>query len=271
MFIYTYTDGIKSTEQKLLNESVSADRLWKDYAIPFYTEKNTSVQSVANAEFMRMNKCERVRRYVFWYDLSEASKAKFVKLLEKRNPNMSILIVLWPRTPRVAQLYPEVTFPRVVNSVTGTVVDESDLEQISMDGAYQDGNFTRDVGFVMRVYHEGAVQSEKVLDQVDSVGRPIASQLMEDFLKDALEQVGQSNTLELTYHTQCGPMRRYFLHYDGNLTMPMLGRLLHSPDLPAQSGYRITFVPQSSVREPFIVDAGTQEGHTAFGRRLHRF
>jgi len=162
----------------------------------------------------------------------------------------------------MAAFYPDVTFPRVVNSVTGTVVDASDLEERSMEGAYQDGRFTRDVGFVMRVFSEGTSQYEQQLEQVDAKGRQLALQLMEDFLVPTFGS-DRHNTLELTYHTQCGPMHRYFLHYDENLSMAMLDRLLNNSDLPAQAGFRITFVPRTTLTDLMLgrnvlVNAGTR-------------
>lgn len=256
MLIFTVSDGVVSTQQILLRDE-SVDHMWQ-YAERFYERKNREVQSLANAEFMRMNGCERVRRYMFYYDLTPASKAKFADLMQKKNPKMSILIVLWPRTPRMVDLYPDVTFPRVVNSVTGTVVESNDLELTSYEGAFQDGKFTRDIGYVMRVFKEGgARQVEKPLDLVDQTGRPLASQLMDDYLLPELETDAR-NTLELTYHTQCGPMQRYFLHYDEDLTMPMLGNLLHGPDSPDQihGGYRITFVPRTRMTETDISHFG---------------
>lgn len=273
MLIFTVSDGVVSTQQILLRDE-SIDHMWQ-YAERFYERKNREAQSLANAEFMRMNGCERVRRYMFYYDLTAASKAVFADLMQKKNSKMSILIVLWPRTPRIVDLYPDITFPRIVNSVTGTVVDSNDLESTSYEGAFQDGKFTRDVGYVMRVFKEGSRHVERPLDLVDRTGRPLASQLMEDYLLPELE-TDAHNTLELTYHTQCGPMQRYFLQYDEDMTMPMLGNLLHGPNSPSKigGGFRITFVPRTRMTEadilhygdeyPVLINAGSSLVHYPF-------
>lgn len=292
MFVHTISDGVVSTRQILLHDpsSENLESVWDNYVVAHMNRKTTDPDSMAHAEFMNMHGCQRVRRYMFYYDLSPESKAMFKDVMLRKNDKMSILIVLAPRTERLTRLYPDLTFPRLVNTVTGTIVMPDDVSSNNDEGAFDDGRFTRDIGYVFRIFDNDSATVEEKLSEVDEHGRTTALQLIQEYLKRHLAESRADASLlsrihELTYHVQCGTgaTKRYYLHYDSDLDEKTLDRILddHS-DLPVQSGFRITFVPRTAVTEallrfpgdvltyPVMIDAGRQE-ETApsshFGRR----
>ncbi len=305
MFVYTLSDGVVSTRQVLLHDSTAPENLenlWELHAVTFYNRKNMDPESLAHAEFMNMKECQRVRRYMFYYDLSEKSKNMFKDVLSRTNPKMSILIVLAPRTNLITSLYPKLEFPTLINThlektesiPTGTpvmvlnttrnmIVTPDDISSEDPDGAYAEGEFVRDVGYVLRIFDNGVRPDEEAsfetrMDEVESSGRTTAEQLLHDYLLPHLRESmdGQTSRIyELTYHVNCGGFRRYYLHYDSTLDHTTLDKILddHS-DLPVRTSFRITFVPRTSTSEaalklglpegasvkyPVVIDAGIQE------------
>lgn len=314
MFVFTISDGVTKTQQVLLHDPTpeNLESVWDQHVVAMFHHKTSNPESFTHGEFMNMRGCEPVRRYMFYYDLSEESKAVFKDVMTRRNPKMSILVVLAPRTDRLvkmladakmSELYPGVDtdeadftrlyqavhgtiqFPRLVNTVLGVEVTPSDITQTTPEGAYENGRFTRDVGFVFRIYddHHDAVVETPLLD-VDETGRTAAEQIHGDLMTHLRASFEDPSALsrvhELTYHVQCGMFtKRYYLHYDASMTHERLDTLIsdHS-DLPAQTSFRIVFVPRTPVTEsilwlpgepyPILIDAGRQEETltSSFGR-----
>jgi hypothetical protein len=267
MIVYTVSDGVVSTHQIILKEPLDVENLWTNYVKPHYIRKSRAGEEMAHAEIMNMHGCQRVRRYMFSYDLSDESKRMFEDIMSRKNDNMSLLVVLSPST-RCS----------LVNTVTGLIVSPEDMSSTSTEGSYGDGRFTRDFGFVFRTFQD-ETQTETIMDPVDQGGRTIAAQLIQDYLRPHLyaarsdPRVLANTTYELTYHTQCGGYRRYFLHYDDTLSERDLDDIIR---IPVHPGYRVTFVPRTRVTEallprrgvtyPILVDAGHQT-LSSFGRR----
>lgn len=246
MYIFMISDGVLSSNQMLLGEDIDAESVWKNYVVPFVLRKESD--RLAHAEIMNMaiNGCQPVRRYLFYYGNSDISKHTFLEIMaQSKIPNVSVVIGLIPSVRHTAH-------PLLESTRTGAEVDVSSLSS-STGGDEQ--KWTHDIGFVLRELTPGRPSTAVALHAVD---HSIAEQVFQSIHDGAV--------FELSYHSQCGPVKRYFFHYDPrNLPAArnLLLRIVQPHKLsfphPVKGSYVIRFVPRthpSTVSHyPTIIDA----------------